>query len=185
MLIAENLELDVAGLGDQLLEQQRRVAESRQRFAPRGCQRRRQVVRTLHVTHALAAASRRGLDEHGIANVARRREKGGIRLLITRVAGHDRHARARHQQLRLALAAHTRDDLWYGADEVEAGRAAGCGKIGVLGQKAIAGVNRVGTGAAGGLEQGGDVEVRGGGGGLAEADRLIRLAHVACVVVGS
>ncbi len=185
VLVAEDLELDVAWLGDQLLEQQRRVAKSRQRLAPRGRQRRRQVACALHDAHALAAASRRGLDEHRIANVARRREEGGVRLLHTRIARHDRHARARHQQLRLALATHTRDDLWHGTDEVEAGRATGGGKVGVLGQKAIARMNRVGTSATGGVEQGGDVEVRGGDSCVAEADRLIRLAHVARVVVGS
>src|SRR5688572_7874455 len=60
---------------------------------------------------------------------------------------------------RLLLVAHDGDQLWTGAHENKVFFAAGGGKLAVLGQKAIARIDRVAAGAAGSLDQGAGVEI--------------------------
>ena len=66
--VAEDLELDVMGALQELLEVDRLVAERRRREPPRLRERGRQVLGAVDARHPLAAASGGGLDEHGEAD---------------------------------------------------------------------------------------------------------------------
>ena len=57
-------------------------------------------------------------------------------------------------------------------------------RVGVLGQKAVAGMDGVGPGAGGGAEEGRDVEIGVGRRGGAEAHGSVSGAHVGAVGVG-
>ena len=70
------------------------------------------------------------------------------------------------------------------ADEDEAGSRDGLGEVGVLGEEAVAGVNRLGAGRSGGVEDRGDIEVALGRGRRADAVRLVGQPHVQRVAVG-
>ena len=61
------------------------------------------------------------------------------------IAGHHRHARRLHQRLGRGLRAHQPDRVGRRTDEDDAGRRAGRGEIGVLRQKAVAGMDRLGA----------------------------------------
>src|SRR5436190_4589070 len=71
--VAEHLDLDVAGGRDQLLAVDAAVAERCERFGARPLERGDEVVRRVDGTHALASASRRRLQQHGIADLRSRR----------------------------------------------------------------------------------------------------------------
>ena len=75
------------------------------------------------------------------------------------IAGHDRHAGFLHERLGAVLEAHGADGRGGRPDEDEAGLRTSFGKIGVLGQKAIARMNALGAGSSGGLDQPFDREI--------------------------
>ena len=64
------------------------------------------------------------------------------------------------------------------ADELDVARAADLGEVGVLGEEAIAGVDRVHVRHLGGADDARDVEVAFGRRGRADADAAIGQAHV-------
>ena len=61
-------------------------------------------------------------------------------------AGHARHAGRLHRADRLDLVAHQADRVGLGADEDEAGLLDAFGEVGVLGEEAVAGMDRLGVG---------------------------------------
>ena len=69
--IGEDLHLDVARALEVALDQHPVVAEGGLRLAPRHLQGLREAGRVLDDAHALAAAARRSLDQHGIADAPR------------------------------------------------------------------------------------------------------------------
>ncbi len=74
--VGEHLHLDVPGHQHEPLEEQRVVAERRGRFAARGDEGSREVGGSLDHAHALAAPTGGRFDEHGIADLGRRRRSG-------------------------------------------------------------------------------------------------------------
>ncbi len=144
--VAEHLHLDVARPGDDLLQQHARIAEGRLRLALRALQRRGEVALRLHQPHAAAAAAGHRLDHHRIADALGflGERLGALRIAL--VAGHHRHAGFGRDRLGLGLAAHAAHGLRARADEGDAGRAHGFGKVGVLGEKAVARMDAVGAG---------------------------------------
>ena len=72
-------------------------------------------------------------------------------------AGHHRHPGALHQLPGGGLVAHGADYVAGGADEGDAGGLAGVGKVGVLTEKAVAGVDGVAPSGLGHGEDGIDV----------------------------
>ena len=71
-----------------------------------------------------------------------------------------------------------------GADEDEAGRGHRCGKLGVLGKKAVAGVDGAGAGLAGGGDDRVGVEIALRRRRRTDADRLVGKAHRKALPVG-
>ncbi len=69
VLVAEHLDLDVAGIDDELLDEHAVVAERGLRLRARARETFRDLVARSRDAHALAAAAGGGLDHHGIADL--------------------------------------------------------------------------------------------------------------------
>ena len=78
--VAEHLDLDVAGLFEVLLEVDGVVAERRLGFRARRRERAVELVAGPRHLHAAPAAARRGLDQHGIADLV----GDALRLVLVR-----------------------------------------------------------------------------------------------------
>ena len=101
----------------------------------------------LDQAHALAAAAGHRLDQHRIADLSAASCGQPLGdLVVAVIAGHHRHAGLRHQRLGRVLRAHGADRRGRRPDEDQARRRAGLGEVGVLGQEAIAGMDRLGAG---------------------------------------
>ena len=146
--VGEDLHLDVARAEHRLLEEHRRVAERAVGLAHRRLEGLAQVFLLLDPAHAAPAAAGDGLGEdreadrvgagEQLVEVARRgsrrqhRDAGRDRVLLggDLVAGHLEHVAAR-------------------ADEGDARLGGGLGEVRVLGEEAVARVDRVGAALAG------------------------------------
>src|SRR5882672_3599457 len=96
MLVGKQLDLDMAGVIDDFLKIDFLVAESRQGFGLSSVERRAQLVFTRYLSHALAPASGRGFQHHGIAKAGgglARFDKGLQRFSSTRNHRHTRSCR--------------------------------------------------------------------------------------------
>ena len=148
--VAEDLDLDVTRPLDVALEQDRVVAERALRLALRTLDRLGQLARAANEPHTLAAAAGARLDQHRVLDV------GGARL----VPRHDRHARLLREDLGGTLAAELADHVARRPDEHEPGLGDRIGERGVLRQEAIPRMHRIGAGAARGIEDRRDHEIR-------------------------
>ena len=141
--VADDLHLDVPAVLDVRLDEDRR-----RRRTPRAPRPRRPPTASARSAsdaddpHAPSAAAGGRLDEQ--------REVGLGRLLRHR---EDRYAGGRHEPLRLDLRAHLLHRLRCRPDPDEPGLDDGAGEGGVLGEEAVAGVDRVGPGPQGRVDQ--------------------------------
>ena len=132
--VGEELDLDVARTLDVALAEDRAVAEGRLRLPRSGLERLLELVRLAHDPHPAAAASGRRLDEEREADLRRL------------AGGHDGHPRLQGDPLRRELVAALAKRLRGRADPGQPGRVH-CGReVGVLGEEAVAGMDRVGAG---------------------------------------
>src|ERR1700683_1130395 len=139
----------------------------------------------MHDSHALAAAARRGLDQHRVSEalgVGERIFNFGDAFAIA--AGKHRHPRANHDASRARLIAHQPDVTRLGTDEVEAGFSASLREVAILTEEAVAGMNRVGAVCGRRADYRWDVEIAGFGLWRTDTDRLIGHSDVHCVFVG-
>ena len=146
--VADHLDLDVPSALDVRLDEDGAVAEGGRRLGLRGGDLGVQVLEPAHDPHAAATAAGGRLDQQG---------QVGLGRPVGRLQG--RHAGLAHQPLGLDLGAHRLDRLGRRADPGEPGRLDGAGEVGVLGQEAVAGVDRVGASAPGGVEDQVDAQV--------------------------
>ena len=126
--------------------------------------------------HALAAAAGRGLEQDGVTDL------GGCAARLRRAdglgAGHERHAGVRELALRLDLVAHARHHVGVGADEDEVVVLARVHELRVLGEEAVARMDRVASGRLPRRDDRRDLEIALAGGGRADADGAIREPRV-------
>ncbi len=157
--VGQHLQLDMARVVEILLDVHRVVAERGTRLGARDAERLLERGGVARHLHAAPAAAGGGLDQHRIADlsgdVARLRDIGNRAVR----AGHQRHAELRHRHLGGDLVAHHADMRGRGADEGQAMRLHHLGEAGVLGEEAVAGMDRLGAGHQGGGQDGRDVEV--------------------------
>ena len=139
--VGHDLDLDVAAALEVALAEHRVVAERRFGLAAGGRDLLVQGVEGAHDAHAPTATAGGGLDQH--------RQLGLGDLVGLEVAEH-RHARVGHHLLGLDLGAHGIDRRRRRSDPGQVGVDHRAGKIRVLGQEPVAGVDRVGTGRPGG-----------------------------------
>ena len=180
--VAEHLDLDVARKRDRLLDVEAPVAERSERLGGRGLERALELAGVVDEAHALAAAARGRLEQHGVAELAG--EGHGLRHRgRTFGAGHDGHPRRLQLGLRLHLVAHALHHVGAGPDEDEVVLLARIDEGGVLGQEAVPGMDAVALGRLGRGDDRGDVEVAPRGRRRPDADGTVGQADVQGLLV--
>ncbi|MCW0416072.1 hypothetical protein NB689_001826 [Xanthomonas sacchari] len=182
--VAEHLDLDVPRPQHVLLHQDVRIAECGLRLALAGSERGGKVLIAIDPTHALAATTGAGLDQHRVADGRGLRAQEVRLLLLAVIAGRQRHPGGLHQRLGRALVAHRADRRWRRSDEHQPARGAGFGELGVLGQEAVAGMDGLRAAALRGLEDALAAQVALARRRGADVHGLVGQAHVARVAVG-
>src|SRR5204862_1062862 len=183
VVIAENLELDMARRLDVLLDVDVGDAEGRFRFALRDLDRVRQLRRRPHHPHPASAASRRRLDDDGKADVLRYLQRLVFTVDWAVAAGQDRHTRLLHHSPGAGLVAHQPDHLGIGTDEPDVTRFAHFRQIRAFRKKSVSGMNGVGPGDFSGADYRGDVQVAVRAARRTDADVLVGEANVQGVLV--
>ncbi|MNZ64242.1 hypothetical protein D3C78_824090 [compost metagenome] len=178
VLVGEHLDLHVARLEHVLFHQHARIAERRLRFTLGRGQGFAELAFVFDYLHALATAPGGGLEQHRVADLLGGGAEGFQVLGLAVVAGHQWHAGLFHQGLGRRLAAHGIDGAGRWAEEDQPGLFDGAGEAGVFGQKAVAGVDRLGAAGFCRGQQLVDVQVAFSRLGTAEVDADISLAAV-------
>ena len=145
---------------------------------PRAGEGRVEVFRALHHPHPPPAPARRRLDEHRPAGRFRFARKPFRGLIVAVVSRHQRNAGAAEQPLGLALRSHRPDGGGRRADEGDPARFARFGEVGVFGEEAVAGMDRVRSGAPRRVQDRLGVEIALAGRGRADPVRLVRRRDV-------
>ena len=184
ILIACDLDLDVAWFEDVLLHVHTRVAERSAGFLARLFEGLLELLLFPHEAHALATAAGRGFQDHRVTDAfGLLLCQGDVRDQSFR-ARHHRNARCDHRGFRRGLVAHGLDLLRRGADELDAVLLAQLAELGVLAQEPVTRVDRIGIGDLRRSDDAYHVEVallaRWG----ADAHGLIREAHMQAFLVG-
>ena len=182
--VAEQLHFEMTRPFDEAFEQHAVVAERSECFAARGAQPGRERGRVVDALHALAAAARAGLDQQREADVTGRTRQCIVALLVVVVPGHARHAGFTRDALALDLRAHAGNGLAMRADEDDAFPRAGIDQFELLGQEAVAGMDRVDAMCDGGRDDGFGIEIGRACRCGSDADRDVGLADVTRVGVG-
>ena len=184
MLVAQHLDLNVARVLHELLDEHAVVAEGGQPLALGRLEPVAHVGLAPGEPHALAAAAGRGLHHHGVADFGRdpHRVLGVVDLADE--ARHDRHARLPRELLRLDLVAHRRDGVGRRPDEGDARLGARFGEALPLGQEAVARVDGVRPGLLGGSQDAVGAQVALGRRRRPQPHRLVRHAHVRRALIG-
>ena len=180
--VGEHLHFDVARMRQVLLEKHAAVAESGLGLARRRRERLGEARLRLDQAHPAAAAARRRFDDQRKSDPRRKLLRAA---LVDRLEPrHYRNARARRQAPRRDLVAQRRHHVRRRPDEDNSGLVHGASKLGPLGEKAVAGMDRVGAGGACGLKDRGNIEVALARLGRTDEARLIGCGDVNGVGVG-
>src|SRR5258708_7270957 len=157
--VAQDLHFNVLGAGDVAFDEAFAATEGGSRFALRLFEPGHEVRGIFYHAHAAPAAAEAGLDDDRIADGLCR----GLHLIRIGQpvlgAGERRDVGLFGQSLGGGLVAEGFQQVGAGADEGDAVLGARPGQPRVLGQEAIAGVNRIRAVLPGDCHQGGDVEI--------------------------
>ena len=146
--VAKHLHFDMPGLGNIFLDQNLVVAEGRTRFALGARNRLGEFVGGADDPHAPASAAGRCLDQDRIADrIGGRLQRLGT-LILAVIARHDRDAGGFHQRLGCRFRTHQADGRGRRADENQSRFGAGLREIGILGEKAVTRMDRLGASRA-------------------------------------
>ncbi len=152
--VPKHLHLNMPWAGDVFLDQHARIAEGRLAFALRAFQRGGEILCVIDAAHAFAAAAGHRLDENRIADLARFAGQMFRGLVVAQVARHHGDTGFCHERLGAILQSHRTDGAGGRADEDDPGSGAGFREFCVLGEEAIAGMDRFGAGLLGGGKNG-------------------------------
>ncbi|MGY3233966.1 hypothetical protein ACVMAJ_000856 [Bradyrhizobium sp. USDA 4448] len=146
MLVAEHLNLDMAGIDDEFFDEDAVVAERGLGFGLGEIEAFGDLGFGMRNAHALAATAGRGLDHHGIADLVGDPHRVLVVLDDAEIAGHGRDLGFGRRLLGFDLVAHRGDRAGVGTDEDDAGCFQRPRKRLALGQEAVAGMDRLGAG---------------------------------------
>ncbi len=158
--VGQNLHLDVARTQKVLLDVDGVVAEGRAGLGLRGHEVDLEFLDVARDAHPLAAAARRRLDQDREADLLGEGECLVVGLDDSVAARHRRHAGGGHGLARDRLVAHPLDGVRRRADEDDARILACAREVGVLGEEAVARVDRLRAGLKRRRDDVGHVEVR-------------------------
>ena len=184
MLVAKHLNLDMARIDDEFLDEDTVVAEGGFRLGARAGEALRDLFARMSDPHALAAAASGGLDHHRIADLVGDLSRAFRRFDHAEMAGNGRDLGRIGEFLRFDLVAHRLDGFGIGADEDDLRFRERMRERRALGKKAVTRMDRLGAR----LETGGDDlvdrEIGRRGRGRADGDRLVRHFDVERVLIG-
>ena len=144
VLVAEQLDFDVARVLDEFLDEHAVVAEARQPLAL-GCSKPSRTSFSPGEAHALAAAAGRGLHHHRIADVLGDLHRFGGGRDVAEKTGDDVDPGLLRQLLGFDLVAHRRDRLGRRADEDDFFLRERLGEALAFRQEAVARMHRLGA----------------------------------------
>ena len=184
LLVADQLDFDVARLFDELFDEHAIIAETGQCFAADAVKTFAHVSFAPRQAHALAAAAGRSLHHHRIADASGDFDRVFGAGDFTDKAGDDADAGGLCAALALDLVAHGGDGGGRWADEGDAGGAERFDEAGAFRQEAIAGVDSFGAcRLAGGDDLVGD-QIGFGSWRRADVHGLIGFAHMQGLGIG-
>ena len=182
--VAKHLDLDVTRPGEILLDVDIAVAEGGERLVLRQREELRERVGIVRDAHSLPAAAGRRLDDHREADPLGHRQRLLDVAHDPRRARHRRHTGFGGEAAGRGLVAHGTDLVAGRADEGDVRRTTGVGELGILGEEAVARVNRIGTGHFGGGDQIRDPEIGEPPRRRPDADIVVGKPHVQRFSVG-
>ena len=147
LAVGQYLDFHVAWVAEEFLQIHHRVAKRRAGFGAGQFGGLDQIFLFMHHAHAATTAAASGFDDHWIAHFAG--DAQGFLLVFWQWAvgaRHGRYAGLFHRVFGRDFIAHQANHVGGWADKGKPGALNLLGKIGVLGQKAVAGVDGVGAG---------------------------------------
>ena len=184
MLVAEHLDLDVARIDDEFLDEDAVVAEGGLGFGFRELKAFRDLGPRMRDAHAFAAAAGGGLDHHGIADLVGDLYRVLVVLDDAEMARHGRDLGLGRRLLGFDLVAHRGDGVGVGPDEDDAGLLQRARKGFALRQEAVAGMHGLRAGLLAGLDDLVDQEIAFGGGRRPDQHGLVGHLDMQGVAVG-
>ncbi len=184
VLVAEHLDLDVAGIDDEFLDEDPVVAERGLGFGLGETKSFGDFGRRIGDSHSLAAAAGGGLDHDGIAD--RVRDLHGMPFVLddAEMPRHGRDVGLRRRLLGFDLVAHRGDRARIGADEDDTGLGQRSRKGLALGQKSVTGMHGFRARLAAGLDDPVDQKIALRRGRRSDQDRMVGHFDVKGVAVG-
>ena len=182
--VADQLDLDVARLFDEFFNEHAVIAKTVACLVAATSEAFESLFVVVGHAQPLTAAARAGLDHDGVTDAFGNFDRALRQLNRIVDAGDAVHTRLARQLLGLDLVAHGGNRMVLGADENNALSLTALGELGVLAQKAIAGMDGL---RAGGLGSGDDhigQQITLAAGRRANAHRLVGQRHMARVFVG-
>ena len=184
MQVGDDLDLDVAGMLDVFLQVDLGAAESGLRLGLGLLQGRLQGQFVQGHAHAAPAAARRGLDQHRKAELLGQLQGLGLALDQPFAPRHRGHfGLPGHLAGRVLVAQHGHG-LRGRADEGDVAIAADFGEMGVLGEKAVARMDRLHVAHFGRADDAIDFQIAFAGLGRTDAIGLVGHLQVGCAAVG-
>ena len=184
MLVAKHLDLDMARIDNEFLNEHPIVAERGFRLRTGAGETFRHLLARVGDPHALAAAAGRGLDHDRIADLVGDLGRPLRRFDHAKIARHSRDLGGIGEFLRFNLVAHRLDGPGVGTDEDDLRRGERMGERRALGEKPVARMDRLGAGRLAGVNDLVDHEIGLSRGGRADGDRLIGHFDMKRVLVG-
>ena len=184
MLVAEQLDLNVARALDELLDEHAVIAEGRKSFPLGRLEAVADVLFGPRQPHPLAAAAGAGLHHHREADLGgdtHRRVGVGD---LPQIAGDDVDARRLGKLLRFDLVAHRGDRVRRRADEGDPGLGTGAREALAFGEEAVAGVDAVCARLLGGEQDQIGLQIAVRRRCRPEPHRLVRHQHVRAARIG-
>jgi hypothetical protein len=145
VMIPEDLHLDVARIDHAALQEDLGAPECLGGLRDDALEVLAQGLGVVAAADPAPAAARGRLEHHRIADLLGTAQRGIQVFEIAGAAGRDRHTGLLHRQPRLGLVAHAGDHLGGRTDEGQPTPDAGARQLGVLGQKAVARMDRIAT----------------------------------------